>query len=320
MPVSRSRGPSASDSTTLLKSAEVADLLRVHPKQIYRLLDQGLPARRVGSEWRFLREEVLAWSLSRRGVGLAAEESPKTLPSTPEPSAGPAPPPLIAANGDVLVETLLDLHAARAPARPFVGLVRTDSDGGLAALRDGSVLFAGYHGEAAPAYLDDIRIARLHLGLRSVGLASAPGTDAPQVLNLRDQRLASRPTSAGVRRHLDRALATEGVKLREARGAVVEFRTHVDAVIAVVRGEADVALTTSGWAARLGLPFTPLVEEPYDLLIRAAFLGHPVAVGLCESAQDPGFRLRISRLGGYDGAKAGSIRYANEGEGIRAAP
>ena len=37
---SRSMTPAGS---TLLKSAEVAELLRVHPKQVYRLLARGLP-------------------------------------------------------------------------------------------------------------------------------------------------------------------------------------------------------------------------------------------------------------------------------------
>ena len=46
----------------LLTTEEVAKLIRVHPKHVYRLLKKGLPARRVGSEWRFDRDEVMAWS------------------------------------------------------------------------------------------------------------------------------------------------------------------------------------------------------------------------------------------------------------------
>ena len=41
---------------TLLTTVEVAEVLRVHPKHVYRLLKKGLPARRVGAEWRFDRE------------------------------------------------------------------------------------------------------------------------------------------------------------------------------------------------------------------------------------------------------------------------
>src|SRR4051794_27145097 len=51
---------SALDAAPLLTTEEVASLLRVHPKHVYRLLKKGLPARRVGSEWRFERGEVLA--------------------------------------------------------------------------------------------------------------------------------------------------------------------------------------------------------------------------------------------------------------------
>ena len=41
---------------------EVAQLLRVHQTTIYRLLrGNGLPGFRVGSEWRFSRQAVVAW-------------------------------------------------------------------------------------------------------------------------------------------------------------------------------------------------------------------------------------------------------------------
>ena len=41
---------------------EVAQLLRVHPATIYRLLKKkGIPAFRVGFDWRFSWEAVEAW-------------------------------------------------------------------------------------------------------------------------------------------------------------------------------------------------------------------------------------------------------------------
>lgn len=53
----------------LLTSREVASLLRVHPKHLYRLLRRGLPGRRLGGgHWRFCRNEVLAWMGSREVV------------------------------------------------------------------------------------------------------------------------------------------------------------------------------------------------------------------------------------------------------------
>lgn len=95
---------SARAGEVLLRTEEVAALLRVHPKHVYRLLKKGLPARRVGGEWRFSREEVLAWSGGRESGGAGAA-----------PEAGASPPALVAANGDLVVTTLLSLAARLGP-------------------------------------------------------------------------------------------------------------------------------------------------------------------------------------------------------------
>ena len=51
----------------LITTKEVAALLRVHPKHVYRLLKRGLPAHRVGDEWRYDEAEVLRWARLARG-------------------------------------------------------------------------------------------------------------------------------------------------------------------------------------------------------------------------------------------------------------
>src|SRR5512133_930729 len=134
----------------LLTTEEVAALLRVHPKQVYRLLRRGLPGRRVGAEWRYERAEVLAWAGARAGPG----EPPPIGPAEPA-----TPPSLLAANGDVAVEVLLRLSRARGD--PLLGLVPADSGEGAALLARGAVLAAGAHAGAFPSHVGGERVARI---------------------------------------------------------------------------------------------------------------------------------------------------------------
>jgi putative molybdopterin biosynthesis protein len=145
----------------LLKSTDVARLLQVHPKQIYRLLARGLPAHRVGSEWRFSREEVLAWS------GVPSEASTR---ATPNASSDHPAPPLLAANGDLVIEVLLGRLLA--DDKPLVGFVQLDRGRALERLATRSVLLAGFHGAVPPSHAEAARLARIHLVSREVGLAS----------------------------------------------------------------------------------------------------------------------------------------------------
>jgi excisionase family DNA binding protein len=287
----------------LLKSDEVARLLRVHVKQVYRLLAQGLPARRVGSEWRFVREEVLAWSQNREGGRGAA------LPAV-APHAGtlaPRPPPLIAANGDVVVEALL--RCMQAESKPLLGLVQADCGAAFEHLAAGTVLLAGFHGQPVPPYVSTIRLARIHLARRDIGLAHPVAVQVRGVKDLARKRLADRAASAGVRRHLDAALAAAATTLTALRTKVVAFEAHRDAACALARGEVDVALTTSGWAARVGMQFHRLATESYDLVVRAENLGLPECVAVCEVAQSRAFRDEMARMPGYDPSASGEIRY-----------
>jgi len=48
--------PMASDRE-FLTAREVGNLLRVHPTTVYKLVRQGrIPAFRIGTEWRFLKD------------------------------------------------------------------------------------------------------------------------------------------------------------------------------------------------------------------------------------------------------------------------
>jgi excisionase family DNA binding protein len=56
----------SSDTAPVLRVRELAEYLKVHPSTIYRLLrKEQLPAFRVGSDWRFDREEIDRWRVER---------------------------------------------------------------------------------------------------------------------------------------------------------------------------------------------------------------------------------------------------------------
>jgi excisionase family DNA binding protein len=59
----------------ILTVAEVAEYLRVHPSTIYRLLKASkLPGFRIGSDWRFSRDQIDEWRLNQEPGRVAKSE------------------------------------------------------------------------------------------------------------------------------------------------------------------------------------------------------------------------------------------------------
>lgn len=289
----------------LLTSSEVASLLQVHPKQIYRLLKRGLPGHRMGGEWRFVREEILAWVGEREPARAADSDAPADQPPASDHAA------LLAANGDVLIELLL-AQLNREPAAALFGFVRADRDRALAWLESGAILAAGCHGGLPPSRLGGLRLARLHLAGREIGLAAPRGRFVPALADISPERLGVRPRSAGLFLHLEEAARREGLYVETLLANGHVCASHQEVVEAIARGEVDAGLTTRAWAKRLGLSFRVLASESYGLLLRAHDLGDPRVVRLCEAAQSADYRQRLAATPGYDPAGCGDIRYDPE--------
>ncbi|MBC8072724.1 MAG: helix-turn-helix transcriptional regulator [Deltaproteobacteria bacterium] len=292
-------------SSGLLTTNEVARLLSVHPKHVYRLLRRGLPARRVGGDWRYDRDDVLRWATPSR-----ATETVRSEPSPSLPISGSSPmPALLAANGDVLVEILLE-HVNERP--PLLGFVRADRDRALELLTAGDVMLAGSHGRAFPSALGSLRLARIHLVDREVGLVGPPGKPVATPARLPRLRFAYRPQSAGVVVHLEKVARDEGLDLDKLLLRAVPLGSHREVVFGVLRGQFDVGLATRAWASTLGLAFRPLAVESYGLLLRATDLPRPEVVRLCEVAQSRRFLERIEPIPGYVTSGCGVMRYDPE--------
>lgn len=272
----------------LLTTREVAELLRVHPKQVYRLMKRGLPAARVGDEWRFQREIVLGWAKAS---------------NVSEPDA-PAVPSLIAANGDLVIDALLS--ALRERSVPLLGFVLSDHRGGAELLATGQVLFAGAHEDVSRAARRECTLARLHLVQREIGIATRHGRRFGKIAGIAGKRLATRPATAGIRQALDRELLDAGVDLDFAYRKAREHASHRAVVLAVARGEAEFGLTTSAWASIAGLSFHALKTESYGLIVPAELLGDPRVVRVCEEAQSAQLRKALRALG-YGAKRTGAL-------------
>ena len=212
----------------------------------------------------------------------------------------------MATNGDVAVLTLLSLAAARGP--PLLGFVQADMAEAAELLRQRAVLAAGAHAGGFPSHVGDERVARLHLVGREIGLVHAPGR-AVRLRELARLRIASRPASAGVRGYLDDALRAERLDPAKIHRKALLLKSHLEVVLAVAAGRADVGLCSRAWGERAGLAFQPIATEAYGLIVKARDLGDPRVVRLCEVAQSKAFRSEVGAIAGYDVTGSGDIRY-----------
>jgi excisionase family DNA binding protein len=54
----------------IITPSEVADLLKIHVKTVYRLAEQGvIPGNRVGRSWRFNKKKILDLVTNKAGQG-----------------------------------------------------------------------------------------------------------------------------------------------------------------------------------------------------------------------------------------------------------
>ena len=278
-------------SGDLLGTNAVARLLGVHPKHVYRLLKRGMPALRLGGEWRFESDAVLAWM--RRN-------SPETVAIRSSQRAEP--PPLIAANGDVCVELLLEV-LNRSTATPF-GLVQADSTSGRAHVQRAKVLAAGVHGVAVKSA---DALVSVHVTRRTVCVAFAKGRRPRSLRGLSGLRLATRALTAGVRGHLDRALTSEKLDAAEIQRNAVICGSHRDVALSVLSGRADAGVLTLPWAERAGLPSLPIAEEEYSLCFRSDALEHEVGRALVRTLQGTELKRLLTKIGGYDPRGMGTL-------------
>jgi putative molybdopterin biosynthesis protein len=221
---------------------------------------------------------------------------------------------------DLLANVLKKRHPRLSLSSAHVG-----SMGGLMALKRGEAHLAGTHlldeetGEYNVPFikrlLSDKKIILINLVYREQGLLVLKGN--PKNIKgfedlIRDDVIfVNRQAGAGTRLLTDKCLRELGISPKEVKGYEREEYTHMGVASAVLTGVADTGLAILASAVALGLDFTPVAKERYDLAIPHEFFQTEMIQYLMKIIrEDEEFKEMVVRLGGYDISDMGKVMYA----------
>jgi molybdate-binding protein len=191
----------------------------------------------------------------------------------------------------------------------------------LRMLRRGEAHAAGTHlwdaesGESNLPYvrreLAGRRLVVVTLSQWQQGLLVAPsnpkGITGPEDLARPEVTLVNRDAGSGSRMLCDLWLRQAGIAPHWVSGYGREVRSHLAVAEAVASGGADVGPGILAMARALALDFIPLQEERYDLVIPMEFVQTAPIQALLDIVTSRHFRDELEALGGYDGARAGTV-------------
>jgi len=204
-----------------------------------------------------------------------------------------------------------------------IRLTFTGSLGGLIALAQNKADLAGCHlwDDETDSYnqpfvrrlLPGKVVALVTLAQRRVGLILPPGNP----LGLHDLadlarpgiRFANRQPGSGTRVWLDVHLKHLGINPQKINGYQNEKMTHSEVALAVAQGQVDAGLGVETAALSLGLDFSRLTTERYDLVIPEEKWGLPAIQALVTWLKTAQAKSDISELGGYEVNETGNVEW-----------
>ena len=278
-----------------LTTKEVAELLRVKERKVYDLAAAGeIPHRRITGKLLFPSAEILAWI---EGGGEAAPaERPAVLAGSHDPLLDWA----VRESGSGLATLLngsLDGLDCFVAGRAALAGLHVPEEGGW---NVGTVAARGVRGSVLIAWA---------VRARGLILSEPVRGEVRCFSDLAGKRIVMRQPGAGAASLFKDLLSREGLTETDLIPSTELARTESDAAAAVAAGDADAALGIEAMARRFHLPFLPLVEERFDLLIdRRACFTDPVQT-LLAFARGDALRHKAAAMGGYDLSETGTVRW-----------
>jgi len=302
-------------SIELMNTKEVAKYLDIHEKQVYALIKaKRIPATRITGKWIFPKKLIDEWVESKAGEGLTiAKEKSRKIAGA-----------LLAAGSNDPVLDILHTWVRKAYPDLYLFSANMGSVNGLAALDNGHTDIAWSHlldpasGQYNIPYLSrllpKIKPVVVNLFHREIGFITAP--DNPYRIKWFDDlareglRFINRQKGSGTRVLLDYHLGQLGVSSDQINGYDREAYTHFEVGLSILSGETDTGIATAAVSKLLGLAFTPITRESFDMVLdQSTFFQKSVQafINILDSRE---FRKRVEKLGNYDFNHSGRILYS----------
>ncbi|MGZ3493264.1 MAG: substrate-binding domain-containing protein [Thermodesulfobacteriota bacterium] len=302
-------------SEEMMSTKEVAKYLSIHEKQVYALIkSKKIPSTRVTGKWVFPKKLIDDWidSSAKGGLEQARRKSRKIEGAF-----------LASGSNDPILD-MLHTYMKKSYPEFYIFSANTGSTDGLKALNMGytdmawSHLFDPktneYNIPFLSTYLPQRKPVVVNLFLRELGFVVAAKNPfnirGIEDLTQKGVRLINRQKGSGTRILLDHHLKRLRIAPSKISGYEKEVYTHFEVGLSILSKEADVGIATIGVSKLLGLPFIPITQESFDMILDQSTFFEKGIQAFIETLNSHEFRNRVERLGSYDFKNSGKILYS----------
>jgi len=302
-------------SEEMMNTKEVAKYLGIHEKHVYTLITRKrIPSTRVTGKWVFPRKLIEEWieSNAKTGLGQARQKSRRI-------EGG-----LLASGSNDPILDMLQTSVKKSYPEFYIFSANTGSTEGLKALNMGytdiawSHLFDPKTGEYnipfLPQYLPNMKPVVVNLFRRDLGLIVAPKNPFQirgfEALTQKGVRFVNRQKGSGTRVLLDQQLKRLQISPAKINGYGKEVYTHFEVGLSILSKEADVGVATIAVSKLLGLPFIPITQESFDMILDQSTFFEKGVQAFMEVLNSQEFRSRVEKLGSYDFKNSGKVLYS----------
>ena len=278
-----------------LTTKEVAELMRVKQRKIYDLVARAdIPFTKTTGKLLFPKDAVLAWINKD-----SASVKPGQL--------------TISGSHDPLLEAVLRHSQAE------IATIWNGSSAGLELVSSGRASAAVLHIFSADDHSWNLRavetacsdqdVVLLHWAKRTRGLVMTKAS-ADKVTSLADIqpfRVSRRQPGAGAQILFDCLLEEAGLA-HTSLHQTEAFHTELEAVLALLEGQADIAFGLQHLASRYNLAFLPLITESVDIIVDRRMAFEPAFQAFQAFCRTAEFSELAARFGGYDISQLGTVR------------
>ncbi len=302
-------------SEEMMSTKEVATYLGIHEKQVYALIkSKRIPSTRVTGKWVFPKKLIDHWIESNAQTGLEqVRQRGKRIERA-----------LLASGSNDPILDMLQTYMKRAYPEFYIFSANMGSLEGLRALNLGytdiawSHLFDPQTGEYnipfLSKHLTDMKPVVVNLFRRELGFVTAPKSPYRirgfEDLAQKGLRFINRQKGSGTRVLLDHHLKRLRIFSNQIQGYENEVYTHFEVGLSILSREADVGMATIAVSKLLGLPFFPITQESFDMILDQSTFFEKGVQAFIEILNSQEFRKRVEGLVNYDFKSSGKVLYS----------